>query len=335
MNNFTFLKKFFLFLLVSMTLGNLQAQDMGLEAVSVTSCPDNTIDVEIKAMNWELVISMQFTMHWDPEVLNFTGTTPGNPIFNQIFFGTGGAPSGYVGASWYDPSPMFDGVTLDDEVVFTVSFDVIGDLGECSAITFDGNPTIVEFTHKVGADVEEFTPAFVEGNICLELPDIGSMVGDNEMNGDGNGSISLSATGGTAPYDYLWSNGETNASISNLSEGDYSCTVTDASGCSADLGPFPIINDITESVNTIAGLNSLTLTPNPATDFVNLSVDYDLTQETTVKIYSLTGKEVYNRQVDGQSFNLNIPVNDFVKGAYLLELTTSTGKAVEKLIIAK
>jgi gliding motility-associated-like protein len=42
--------------------------------------------------------------------------------------------------------------------------------------------------------------------------------------------------GGTAPYSFLWTTGATTDSIINLSPGNYSCTVTDARGCTAQTG---------------------------------------------------------------------------------------------------
>jgi gliding motility-associated-like protein len=46
-----------------------------------------------------------------------------------------------------------------------------------------------------------------------------------------SGSINTSVTGGVAPYNYLWSNNSMNQSISGLSSGDYSLSVTDRNGC--------------------------------------------------------------------------------------------------------
>lgn len=45
------------------------------------------------------------------------------------------------------------------------------------------------------------------------------------------GSIRLAATGGTLPYSFAWSNGETTAINDSLAVGVYSVTLTDASGC--------------------------------------------------------------------------------------------------------
>ena len=49
--------------------------------------------------------------------------------------------------------------------------------------------------------------------------------------GESNGVASVNITGGTAPYTYLWSNGATTNSVSNLIAGSYNVTVTDAEGC--------------------------------------------------------------------------------------------------------
>ncbi len=67
--------------------------------------------------------------------------------------------------------------------------------------------------------------------------------------GEASGSATVTATGGTPPYSYGWSNGGTTATINNLSAGTYSVTVTDAEECTASgsvlVGePAPIILDL-------------------------------------------------------------------------------------------
>lgn len=47
-----------------------------------------------------------------------------------------------------------------------------------------------------------------------------------------DGSVSSSVTGGTTPYQYLWSTGDTNPSVSSLGAGNYQVTVTDDHNCS-------------------------------------------------------------------------------------------------------
>jgi len=49
-----------------------------------------------------------------------------------------------------------------------------------------------------------------------------------------NGSAGISATGGTQPYIYSWSNGGNTQTIVNIGAGTYTVTVTDQNGCTAE-----------------------------------------------------------------------------------------------------
>jgi hypothetical protein len=54
---------------------------------------------------------------------------------------------------------------------------------------------------------------------------------DMACNNVANGTAEIDVTNITAPYQIMWSNGETTASIINLAEGSYSVTVTDGNNC--------------------------------------------------------------------------------------------------------
>ena len=56
----------------------------------------------------------------------------------------------------------------------------------------------------------------------------------DETSVDANdGTATSAAFGGSPPYDYEWSNGESTQTIFNLAPGDYTVTVTDSEGCTA------------------------------------------------------------------------------------------------------
>jgi len=71
----------------------------------------------------------------------------------------------------------------------------------------------------------------------------------------GAGQAAVTATGGTTPYAYMWSNMDTTATITNLNSGTYTVTVTDSLSCADTVsvtigvvdtsGPMIITQDLT------------------------------------------------------------------------------------------
>ncbi|MBP6573211.1 MAG: hypothetical protein KA230_02070 [Flavobacteriales bacterium] len=68
--------------------------------------------------------------------------------------------------------------------------------------------------------------------VTVRLMSVTGTVTNALCNGDATGSITANADG-LAPFDYLWSNGQTTQTATNLAAGNYSVTVTDANGCEA------------------------------------------------------------------------------------------------------
>ena len=72
--------------------------------------------------------------------------------------------------------------------------------------------------------------------LVTEPPVLGDSLSFTEpvCNGEANGSIDLTAYGGTPGLSYLWSNGDTTQDLSNLAAGIYSVVITDSLGCSLE-----------------------------------------------------------------------------------------------------
>lgn len=65
-------------------------------------------------------------------------------------------------------------------------------------------------------------------------PVLNSVVGDLLCNGGNDGSIAITPNG-NPPFNYVWNNGNTTSSLTNLGAGNYTVTVTDGNGCTSQL----------------------------------------------------------------------------------------------------
>ncbi|NEN23197.1 T9SS type A sorting domain-containing protein [Cryomorpha ignava] len=90
--------------------------------------------------------------------------------------------------------------------------------GEYTVTVTDANGTETTGTYTVGPDPIEIIFAMTPSSTCDEA---------------GDGALEAQVSGGTAPYSYVWSSGETNALISNKAIGEYTVTVTDANNCAS------------------------------------------------------------------------------------------------------
>ena len=79
---------------------------------------------------------------------------------------------------------------------------------------------------------------------------------------NGTGSVNSTSAGGVSPYTYSWSNQATTQNITNLQAGNYTVTVTDANGCTANaVGVVAItLSTVPVQINNSTGTNVLTCT---------------------------------------------------------------------------
>ncbi|MDD2637147.1 MAG: SprB repeat-containing protein, partial [Bacteroidales bacterium] len=125
-----------------------------------------------------------------------------------------------------------------------------------------------------------YTVTVYDGNMCeatttitiTENPVVTANINtsvDVTCNGDSNGSATVTPSGGTGTYTYLWSNGQTSATATNLSGGLYTVTVYDGNNCQTTASVTIIEHpEVTASITsytdaTIAGVcdGSATVTP--------------------------------------------------------------------------
>ncbi|MCC7301592.1 MAG: gliding motility-associated C-terminal domain-containing protein [Bacteroidia bacterium] len=121
-----------------------------------------------------------------------------------------------------------------------------------------------------------------------------------------NGQIVLTPTGGTAPYTYIWNNGQTTASVTGICAGLYQVTITDANGCSQTFN-IPVSNPGA---------------PTPNVTIVNPPCSNTCTGSATAAPTGGTAPYTYNWLPGGQTTS---SINGLCPGTYYVQVIDANG----------
>ncbi len=120
-----------------------------VDDASLNGCFFPNVDVAIMVEDFSDIISMQYSINWDPNVLTFVNTNSYNlSNLTNSNFGTSQVNSGNLTLSWLDPS--FMGVTLvDGQTIFNIRFSP-NPLGLPTPVEISNTPLQIEVANSNG-----------------------------------------------------------------------------------------------------------------------------------------------------------------------------------------
>ncbi|MGH1336472.1 MAG: fibronectin type III domain-containing protein [Aureispira sp.] len=148
-----------------------------------------------------------------------------------------------------------------------------------------------------------------------------------------DGSATAMAAGGSAPYTYLWSDGQATDTATNLMNNvTYMVTVTDSLGCTT----MDSINITFINVNTIDQVNSLTMFPNPTSGQVFVDLALATTATVQINITNAIGQLVSSQALGTiQTQRVELSTQDLPDGLYLVQFQIGEEQVTRKLIVRR
>lgn len=116
--------------------------------------PSETICVGVYGRSFDRILSMQYTIAWNPHELQFKEIKGFSlPGLSSSNFGLNKTKEGFLTFSWYDP--QLRGITkADGEQIYEVCFQVKAVSGTRTQLQFTSNPTTIEVSMGQGVLIE-------------------------------------------------------------------------------------------------------------------------------------------------------------------------------------
>lgn len=132
-------------------------------------------------------------------------------------------------------------------------------------------------------------------------------------------TITASALGGTAPYEYaIDGTFQSSGTFSNLANGNYTVTVRDANGCTQSAPLALVVTSVDEPL-LVPTVRSY---PNPAKDYVLIS---EVASGDVIRLVSLSGKTMSQSNVQVAQRNYRQDISAIREGIFMLVITSKSG----------
>jgi hypothetical protein len=145
-----------------------------------------------------------------------------------------------------------------------------------------------------------------------------------------DGSVTITATQGSGPYTYTWSNGQTGETLTDVAPGTYTVTVQDGIDC---VDQIEVVVDFTVGIDDLSAISRATLMPNPTTGLTLLDLQMNRSTRLHVQVVDLVGKVVYQTQVDAAGrAQLPLQSDQWPAGIYLVRINADHDVQTLKLV---
>lgn len=145
-----------------------QAQTLTLNVPSMSAQPGDVIDIPVLVTDFNAMAGIQFSLGFDPTVLQYNSGTINIPMFlgNITPIGTNA-----LAISWSTDNGLLGTTVPNGSTFFTLNFTVVGPLGTQSPLTVQAIPVSIEVTDIAGQN------AGTVGNIMVNINNGNVVVG--------------------------------------------------------------------------------------------------------------------------------------------------------------